>query len=130
MNMVMNHRVMYKAGNILITSRRRTLLHVDRNDPLDRRDPLTEHEERRREVDPDELDAQIHGNAEGCSSAHARGDVPQQAEPGLGADPVRHPARRHRECGHDEERGAEVRNHGPRVALQLVVQGSTREPGR
>lgn len=83
---------------------------------------LTAHKERRDEVDADERYAGVDGAAERGGRGHGGGHVAHEAERGLAAHPVGHHARGHGEDGHEDERGREVRHHGPGVVLQLDVQ--------
>lgn len=91
---------------------------------------LTNEEERGGQVDADELDAAVADEAEAGEGAGDGTDGAEQAEDGLGAHPVAHHARRHREQHHDDEGGAEIGHHGARVLLQLQVEGARGEARR
>jgi len=83
---------------------------------------LTAHEERRHEVDADERYADVNGTTKRGDRGHCGGHIAHEPEHGFAAHPVGHHARHHREDGHQDERGREVRYHRPGVVLQLDVQ--------
>ena len=91
--------------------------------------PDAEHEEGRREVDADEVHAEVHDEAEGGDGAEDGGEDAEQPEQGLGLDPVRHHAGEDAEDDHDADVEGEVRDHGVGVLLQLLLQGDGREAG-
>lgn len=62
--------------------------------------PLTDHEERCSQIQPDEVDTQVYAETKRRHSGHCRRDVSKKSQPGLAAYPIGHHARHHREQCH------------------------------
>lgn len=54
---------------------------------------LTDHQERRRQIDSDKVDAEIHRETKGSCGSHHGADISQKTKPWLWPDCVAHHAR-------------------------------------
>lgn len=90
---------------------------------------FTQHEEGGRHIDADELEAEVHEEAEGREAGEGGGDDTGEAYPGLGPHPVAHHDGAHAEHHNDHDRHHEVRYHRVGVVLQLSLERAGYEPG-
>lgn len=84
---------------------------------------LTYHEERRGEIEADEVDPQVDAQSESGDCCHRGREVAQKTEPRFAAHPVGHHARHDREQAHYDERAGEIRHDRLCVGLQLELEG-------